>query len=431
MADRVEALRTASILMAEANTALHAVAAAQNQRWNRLHRVVEDAGDQYFDMRIGTVEESLRDKGAPSWLSVLIDVGLTFVPITWLTTRFVNAVTTSASKLLTRSARMKLRLAEVQYGRELDVDTRWGPLGVINELGDQIRKHEDAAIKFAKKWDPELSNMFQNYANELGEATGNWPFKQGTATPTPTPRAAPDGARPGDAPLVLVKSRLHDWIDNHVRLESLARTLQEERHTGLFAVATAAAPKKEAEARNAAAMAAENRREPRKPFQRPIERLPETSALAIEELTRLRDDSQPAQAELFTISEKEQMGDIQLMIEAAIWASAYDFTTKVVAPDSRLGVYTVDGPSLPDALWTRLTERYVDPDEKKTYKDVGYIYRLGTKAVPGVDEEAGRIMLRMQNRGWDPKWRLSFYFSEVLYPAIVERNEAFSKLVRR
>ena len=427
MADRTETLRTATILMAEANTALRVVEAAQNQRWSRLHRVVEDAGDQYFDMRIGTVEESLRDKGAPSWLSVLIDVGITFIPITALTTRFVNALTRSASKLLTRSTRLKLRSAELQFERELDLDTRWGPLGAVNQLGDKIRKHEEAAIKFAKNWDPELSNMFQNYANELGDAAGNWPFKQGDATP----RTPKDGARPGDSPVVLVKSRLHDWIENHVRLESLARTLQEERHTALFAIATAAAPKKEAEARYVVAKAAESRREPRMPFQRPIERFPETSALAIDELTRLRDDSRPAQAELFTVSEKQQMGDIQLMIEASIWASAYDFTTKVVAPKSRIGVYTVDVPSLPDALWKRLTERYVDPDENKTYKDVGYIYRLGTKAVPGVDEEAGRIMLRMQDRGWDPRWRLSFYFSEVLYPAIVERNEAFRTLVKR
>ena len=331
-----------------------------------LAPVVEDAGAQYFDMRIGTVEESLRDKGAPSWLSVLIDVGITFIPITALTTRFLNAVTRSASKLLTRRERMKLRKEELQFERELDLDARWEPLGRGNQLGDQIRKHEEAALAFAKKWDPELSNMFQNYANELGDAAGNWPFEQGDATP----RTPKDSARPGDSPLVLVKSRLHDWIDNHVRLESLARTLQEERHTALFAGARAAEPRKEAEARYVAARAAESRREPRVPFQRPIERFPETSALAIDELTRLRDDSQPAQAELFTVSEKQQMGDIQLMIEASIWAPRMTSRPRWSHRKTRLGVYTVDVPSLPMRCGKRLTERYVDPDENKSYKDV-------------------------------------------------------------
>ena len=105
-------------------------------------------------------------------------------------------------------------------------------------------------------------------------------------------------------------------------------------------------------------------------------------------------------------------------IEAAIWASAYDFTTKVVAPDSRLGVYTVDeladiepqgrdsdaaappppaAPALPDyaadafaknlPLWTKLVA-----DGKKTAPDL--LATLSTKATFSEEQKARILSLK-------------------------------------
>ena len=63
---------------------------------------------------------------------------------------------------------------------------------------------------------------------------------------------------------------------------------------------------------------------------------------------------------------------------------------------------------LPGVLWKSLVERYIDPDEGKSYKDVGPLERLGTKAASAAGSRDK----------WSPEVRLSHYFSQVLYPQI-------------
>jgi hypothetical protein len=104
-----------------------------------------------------------------------------------------------------------------------------------------------------------------------------------------------------------------------------------------------------------------------------------------------------------------------------IWASTYDFKPRMergISVYMRGVDYMVPAP-LPDALWQRLITRYVDPDEGKTYAEVGAINRLGTRQQP----------IRSGLHG--PQVRLSHYFSQVLYPSISDTNSDFATKFRK
>ncbi|HUR21737.1 MAG TPA: hypothetical protein VMZ90_13055 [Vicinamibacterales bacterium] len=427
MADPIVILRQATILMKEAEDALEATAATQALRWARLRRVVEAASDQYWDMRIGAIEESMRDKGAPMWLSIVVSVGLTFIPITALTTRFLGPLTSATQKLLTRGDRTRLAQQMVKIERELDADKWIAASDRADDLIKQIAKTEASVLRFYKDRDPEYSNLLQNMADKLSQAAINKPFEGAGVSKTVT-----KGPK-GTAPIVVVKSQFYDWIDSHMNAEQVARREQRERVKNLFAIATSTEPKKESKERFQAARDAEAARQPKIPYRRPTDPLPEKADDALEELKRIRDDAKPTPDDLFTPSEKDELTDLQLIIEGAIWASAYDFTPVFKKSDSKIGPLEVKLVPLSDDLWKRLIERYIDPDKAISYKDVGPTFVIGTQAKPGISEKLARDMLKFNSysdeyfKGWTPKARLSWFFGKLLYPNLLMEN---SKIVQ-
>jgi hypothetical protein len=97
-----------------------------------------------------------------------------------------------------------------------------------------------------------------------------------------------------------------------------------------------------------------------------------------------------------------------------IWAMTYDFTPRFVreVSVSFRGTTAIYPAPLPEGTWPKLVERYIDPDEGKSYAEVGAIDRLGTKDAPYFNP-GGR---------YGPNLRLSHYFSQILYPRIKEEH---------
>src|SRR5207248_10204084 len=90
----------------------------QGHRWDRLRQVAELAGDQFTTMRIDSVEESLRDQGPPLWLSVILGLAVSFIPVTAITSKFVGVLSRYTQKLLTISEKEAGAFYEAMKGVE-------------------------------------------------------------------------------------------------------------------------------------------------------------------------------------------------------------------------------------------------------------------------------------------------------------------------
>jgi len=383
--------------------------ALQGHRWEQLRQIAELAGDQFTTMRIDSVEESLRDQGPPLWLSVILGLAVSLVPVTAITAGFVKILSGSTSKLLTLSERETVAF----YGALKDVEAHTieqaaerasYALAKQQDLGELIKETEEKVAKYAQRWDPEITHFFQENAQDLGQALGKQMFQQKEAK----------SYVQTTAPIVAVKSSLYGWIDTQMQAEANARRQHREYTRDLFDIATAKDPTKEANDKETEAEKKEAARELSVPKRRPVKKFPKTSKGALEMLAFFRDSLTPDPLEQSLNPGIKDLSDIQLGIESAIWASTYDFTPTRKSNPSKLEE-PLDPAPLPDALWKRLIERYVDPDEGKTYKEVGAIDRLGTRQNPVITQ---KYLLG----GFPPEVRLSHYFSQELYPKIKERN---------
>jgi hypothetical protein len=299
-------------------------------------------------------------------------------------------------------------------------------------LPDEIKRTEDMVIRFAQKWEPELSNTLQTAADGLAQIAGKQLFEQDNS-------GAGLKFNQTDAPVVVVSSTLNDWIDAQIKAEDKAREIIRDKTRDFFDIATSPEPAKEAKAKMAEAAKKEAAREPRVPLRKPIEELPKTNKDAMDELKKLRDSLAPSPSDIATVPKFEELYDLQLTIESMIWAATYDFTPSQsrVSPLEvprrgtrfpRPGAFRMTQAPLPDKLWPRLVQRYRDPDEQKSYKDVGRSLRLGTKAFPGFSDEVTKYFIdelqTINEGGWWPEVRLSFYFGRILFPELNRENSA-------
>lgn len=402
----VQRLREATRLQIQCTNALTEIEEAQRRRWQVLHKLAELAGDQFSTTRLGLVEEGLRDQGPPLWFSCLIGIGISLIPVSAITGTFFGALTRSTQKMLTASRRMQLKAAETVFARELDLPRFFQAQGAMTRLADEIKVTETKVANFVKVWEPAAAHTIQASIDRLGEAVGGKqlfkPDKAGTFSQT-------------DVPVVAVKSSLYAWIELQQRAEDTARKMARDSISDLFDIATSSEPGKDAKKKEAAARAEEARREPRVPAQRPIAQLPRSNKEALDELSRMHEELKPTPVSVFQEIEAADLREFQLAIESMIWAMTYDFTPRI----SRELTVTFRGTNvlqpalLPAGTWTRLTERYRDPDEGKSFAEVGAIDRLGTKEAPYYNP-GGR---------YGPELRLSHYFSRVLYPRIDDANQ--------
>lgn len=382
---------------------------SQDRRWDMLHKLAELAGDQFGGMRQDMVEARLSsDDGPPLWLSCIIGLGISLIPISSLTGMFVSGLTGATQKLLTASDRKLLEAASRALrppswvtGKpfpHLEAPFVAGKKGSWLFLHEEIKLTEDMVAQFAKRWEPDLAGTIRSAAQQLGKLAGSGKhlFNQ-----TGDNKFAQDP----DVPVVSVKSSLYGWIDMQKRAESAARTRLKTRISDLVDIATAENPAKEAKVK-------EDKREPRVPLRKPEEKLPTSHKEAFDELTKLSDDLEPIIAPLPQQLSIEDLREIRLMIEMIMWTMTYDFTPHVTREISvSFGATNVwHTPPFPQSTWNRLTKRYIDPDAGHSYADVGVLNRLGTLDAPFLAGSFG------------PELRLSHYFSQILHPKIADEN---------
>lgn len=428
---QLQQLREAGRIRDDALRYLAETEEMQGQRWERLSQVVDDAAWQYISMRVDSVEERLRDQGAPLWLSGIIIVGVTLIPVSALTGTFLLALTKSSQKLLKRAVGRRLERAVRTY-QIASPAARSDAFRNAMDVAKEFKQTEEVAGRFAQylkdSLQPELTATLRNSALELAKTLGEQPFKQASGRKMTKP----------DAPVVVVRRSLYGSINAFVHAEGSARKILKDKIRDLYDIATSPKPAKEAKAKEAEAQkeASKSAHRAFAHFARAFreEPLPKTNKAALDQLTELRTQLAPDAAESSRTPDVKDLRELQLLIEATIWATTYDFTPRrreesvnaavekrvgqnmfMVKPDDKLRPAP-----LPDALWKRLIERYIDPDERKSYKDVGKLDRLGTKSHP-YSSEPGK-------KTWSPEVRLSHYFSQVLYPQINKEN---SEMVRR
>jgi hypothetical protein len=434
-------LREAGKIKDEALRNLGKTEDLQSERWDLLRRVIEDAGKQYSAMRLDVVEESQRDQGTSLWLSCILTVFVILTPVTGLTGSLLNALNKSAQKKLAIANRQLLS-AERVLKRPGTREIRAARTENV-KLARDIRKTDEMVAEFAKsarKLEPEITNKLQDKlqdaADWIAETLNKHLFRQDPASKmVQTP----------NAPIVVVTQTMHEWVDSLVRAERDARYIIEYKVQDLFDIATSLTPQLEAKGSELIAKKRGFKYE---------EPLPKTNKDALHKLAELRTelapipDEEPVEAKKASLAhQKKELRELQLSIESMIWASTYDFTpkskfielgsatmkefeggniTQEVVATGPFGAHKVKTigyrmllpAPLPKGLWKRLIERYIDPDEKKSYKDAKSMPRLGTLKEPGSAPQ----------KVFSPEVRLSYYFGKILYPKLNEEN---SEMVER
>jgi hypothetical protein len=394
----------------------------QARRWELLRRVVDDACWQYAMMRLDAVEGKEKDQGVPAWLSVLLTVGVGLIPFGELTTAFLGKATTTTARFLTRSERALLPGAKTAVLKSVDRPELTIRMLAHERLAKEIKRTEARFARWARLADPVASSTLKASSSELSKTLAKHAFKQ------------EDGgkklARSTTVPLVEIRQYLNQWIDGRIRAEHRSQTIIKKHIRDLADIASSSQPAKDAKAKEQQARTPMPTGSLFRPIRWEAPKLPHTNKEALTELTEVRDDLADWATGPDSIPNIEDLQDLQLLIEASIWASTYDFTPQAVRAGIGGGYHTgprmesppqIKGAPLPAALWKRLIERYIDPDEHKPYKDVPVIDRLGTKTEPGSSwalGQFGEIERAALLRRYGPEARLSYYFSKILYPKI-------------
>jgi len=383
----------------------------QRDRWGVMREMIDNACLTLTTLRIDAIEARLNDQGPPLWLSCLLTLAVTLIPVTAMSGLFMLAVTQTTQRLLTNADRqlMKSFMAARHLSRESIFSNpllKWSQ-DKTKWLGEEIKRTESMVAKFAKVYEPEVSNTLQNVAGNLGVSLGKHMFQTESGKLQEMKQA-------NDVPVVVLKNYFYDWVRSQEHVEHAAYKRLKEKLRALFDIATT------------------NATETAK-LLKTYENL-----LTGEERPKNRNDAktkmtewQKKQAEVVSARpgkiKLENLREFQLTIESMIWCTTYDFT-----PRRRLKIplgkfdrpeFLWDPAPLPSNVWKRLIERYIDPTARKTYKELGPTGYLGplTEANPNGYGPLGSTI-------WSPEIRLSYYFSKVLFPQLTSEN---SEAIRR
>jgi hypothetical protein len=277
----------------------------------------------------------------------------------------------------------------------------------MDKLAGQLKNVEERVAIIQKVYEPEWHHAMVTLAHTVVEHKFDPTHKKEQS-------AKATKKTQTDSPTVVVTQAMHQWIDSIILAEDTARNQLRKHIRDLFAIATAKDPAKEANAKELEAAHLEAAREPRAPLRRPVERLPKKREEALKELSIFRGDLNPPPRQGPGMTNVKDLRDLQLLIESIIWVSTYDFTP-LQGDRTKLTPNATEPADLPSGLWKRLIERYIDPDEGKSYKDVGDKTILGTQKQTFL--KAGGF------EKFSPEARLSCYFSGIIYPMVREGNK--------
>ena len=273
---------------------------------------------------------------------------------------------------------------------------------------------------------PQLASATQGWLTDVAKTIANPPYKQKGAKLE----------KQTDVPLVLIRRELLKWITQHQEIEESARARHRDMIDDLFDIATADDPAKEAKSKS--------ERPPQtvkaalKFLAGEREEFPKTAKAALKMLADKRDELTPTPSDRAAPPDLKSLRNLQLLIESVIWATTYDFTLGVDQPvtptpgeatSTDVDMYLVGdreskfvAPPLPSALWKRLTERYIDPIERKPFGDAGTISRIG-----GTVKEP--FIPPRKNVRYPPEVRLAHYFNHDLFRGINQIEETMLRLV--
>lgn len=351
----------------------------QARRWEEVQGAIVDAVNQVTSMRLDVLEEGDRDQGLPMWFSALITVAISLIPIGAATMATLTSLSGYSRSLF---ARLKNQLGAKPSSiavESLRLAAKPGfpraPMSVeaARAVTKTINDNEQRAAELIRMYAPEQTAAIRSLARQVSEAAAKRQFKAKAQTIART-----------DAPTVVISSALRRWVNFMQQAEGRALD-----HINYYI---------------------------------------ETSAELTEEIV---DDfvSELQQKQLKLPADSDgTLKDLQLHIECCIWCLTFDFTpvavprrVVMVGPDRTRTPHVVGGHLEPiplkPTLWKRMVERYIDPDENQSYKDVGPIAKLGSGMHDLMHAE------QVGTESFTPETRLSAYLGMILAPQLERQQQ--------
>jgi hypothetical protein len=387
----------------------------QAARWTLVKDVVHAACFAVLTMRQDLNDEK-KDEGPPFWLSVLLTIALTAIPVSAISAAFFEVLALSVQRRLARaeSTIKQIRFPKTPFYRRKAVQAR----RIATEEAEKLKRTEEMVAKFSELYEPEVANTLQDKAKDLIE-WGTKPLYQpeqpaaGKGEQKPAGKEKGELKRAEDVPLVAIENAMHDWIASWVRVEAAAEKRLKEKLRALFDLATTTDKK--------------NFREKIKTYR---------SLLSQEERPKDRDEAKAKIKAAYkqyveeSIEEgvlpkklqRNDLFDVQLMIECLIWCATFDFSPQnVVVTQPILEASVPYGapifrtydlgrlapPPFPPSFWEVLIKRYIDPDSY-----------LDPSQPPKTFKEAGT------KSGQSPELRLALYFGHTLINQLTSENNA-------
>jgi hypothetical protein len=387
---------------------------AQAERLTVMREVVGRAGRTFTNMRIDVLEGSLAEEGPPWWASVIIGVMVTMVPVTAITAVFLTRMTTGLQRAFTSAAEAHKDILLTGADKSIKHALKGGPAsGTFRNMAEtqlvkaehiqkQLAQAEASRARFVARYEPELADSMRRGLLYLGDMAGKHIFGRAAAKPNELEK------RTG-FPSVAVEEHMLRWVREVEQAETIAYRRKRDRARALFDIATSS---DEGEAKTRI-----------KSYEQVLDQEPRPKDRkdAVRELGEWAKMVGDANDETLGKVTPEDLLDLQLFMECAMWCVTYDFSLrKPHIPGVRqqtlkehdLGDW-LPAP-LPAALWKRLIERYRDPDANgRSYKEVGNHGYIGP-----MREVKKNAKTEYRESGWSPELRLSHYLSQVLRPKL-------------
>jgi len=416
---------------------LKAAGKDQAARWELVREVVRGACNAVLTLRHDLNDEK-KDEGPPFLLSCILTIALTAVPVTAISAGFFEVLALSVQRRLVRASpigalrsgatrleRAARAAPSMRLERAFLQQAKW-QRRMADEQAEKIIRTEEMLAKFSKLYEPEVTNTLQDKVKDLME-WGTKPMYEQEQRAGDLQRGDPQRLGVGglmlalgeeaikhgrqkraeDVPLVAVENNLLDWIAKWVQVEARAEEIFDKKKAALFDLATTTVKKNFREK-------IETYRDLLSQEERPKDR--GEAKAKIEALYKQFVEESIEEGKLPKGLQRDDLWDVQRVIESLIWCATYDFSPKNVLVKTLISGpygnydtarYQLDPPPFPPSFWEKLTKRYIDPDTyldpsqpPKTFKEVGF------------------------SQGQSPELRLAHYFSATLLEDLTTENNA-------
>jgi hypothetical protein len=423
----------------------------QDSFWDTLMGVARNAADSYLHLRDKGLEARLdaanRESGVPHWLSMLIAVGVMFIPVSAVTSAFLGALMFGTQTAFTDSSRRKLQMKPrlIPPSKERITNPDRYRAAVASEqqkrasLNEEIRRTEKLVGDYFQKFlQPEVAPAARAVLKTLGDQAGKVLYS-----------VSPQGKfSVAGVSVVGVQDSVVMWVRERRREEAAIRTDELAAVENAYSIATEhfefAPVEKGAKAIPSAEMkkklaARDNARKAVRAMYR--------AYFETDELVPIK--SKLPESKMLPPSEFK---DLQQLIEMMMWSQTFDFRLRPTVkyrevprfevdkdpphpllrgfqtPTVSERYETLDPPALPDEMWKLLLETYDDPDTGKKFAVSEPSRTLGTLENPAPSDVMTKGLPFLL---YPPKVRFSYLMSQLLAPALEQANRELTKYFRK